>query len=243
MKKQLLISVLGMFVGSALAAGPIDEIKAAAKKLADSSGYSWKSTTESPRAGGGGGGGGGPRMGGPTEGKALKDGTVYLVMQRANNTIEAYVKGEKGAIKTDEGWQALSEAGQAGGGPGRGRFIGRMLMNYKAPAAEVAEFAGKVANLKKEGDAYVGDFTEEGAKAVLAGPMRRANNPPEISGAKGSLKVWIKDGLISQYEYTVQGTMSFGGNEREINRKVKVEIKDVGNTKFEMPAAAKAKMS
>ncbi|MDH7502414.1 MAG: hypothetical protein QHJ82_06835 [Verrucomicrobiota bacterium] len=239
MKKQVVIGVLSMFVGSALAAGPIDEIKAAAKRLADSSGYSWKSTTESPGAGGGGG----PRMGGPTEGKALKDGTVYLMMQRANNTVEAYVKGEKGAIKTEEGWQGLSDAGEPGGGPGRGRFIGRMLMNYKAPAAQVVEFAEKVANLKKEGDAYVGDFTEEGAKAVLAGPMRRANNAPEISGAKGSLKVWIKDGLISGYEYTVQGTMTFGGNEREINRKVKVEIKDVGNTKFEVPEAAKAKMS
>ncbi|MCX8107999.1 MAG: hypothetical protein N3G20_04270, partial [Verrucomicrobiae bacterium] len=116
--------------------------------------------------------------------------------------------------------------------------------NYKAPAAEVVELAEKVANLKKEGDLYSGDFTEEGAKAVLSGPARRSGGTgPTVSGAKGSLKVWIQNGMVSRYEYNVQGTMSVGGNDREINRTVKVEIKDVGTTKFEVPPAAKEKMS
>lgn len=243
MRTHTIIAITAFTVGSALAAGPLDDIKAAAKKLADSSGYSWKTTTELPRPGGGGAG---PRMGGPVEGKAIKDGTIYIVMQRGDTTTEAYIKGEKGAVKTDQGWQSLSDMTAAGGGqgaPGRGRFLGRMLQNYKAPAAEVVELAEKVADLKKEGDVYTGNFTEEGAKALLAGPRRGGGQGPNISGAKGSLKVWIKDGLVSQYEYNLQGTMTFGGNDREVNRTVKVEIKDVGTTKFEVPPAAKEKMS
>jgi len=252
MKKQIVIGALSVLVTSALAAGPVDEVKAAAKKLADSSGYSWKTTTEGA-GGGGGGGGGGARAARPTEGKASKDGTICLTMQRGNNTVEAFVKEGKedkegkGAIKTEEGWQSLAEASQAaaggGGGPGRGRMIGRTLQNYKAPATELAQMAEKVKSLIKEGDMYAGDFTDEGAKVVLLGPMRRGNNPPEVSGAKGSLKVWVKDGLVSKYEYAIQGTVTFSGNDREINRKTTVEIKDVGTTKFEVPAAAKEKMS
>ena len=248
MKKELVIGALSVLVTSALAAGPVDEVKTAAKKLADSNGYSWKTTMEV--TGGGGGGGGGARMGQPTEGKAAKDGTICLSMQRGNNTIEAFVKegrDAQGAIKTENGWQSLSEASQAAGGggarPGRGRMISRTLQNYQAPATEVAEMAEKVKSLRKEGDMYAGDFTDEGAKAVLLGPMRRGNNAPQVSGAKGSLKVWLKDGLVSKYEYTSEGTMSFGGNDRQIGRKTTVEIKDVGTTKFEVPAAAKEKMS
>lgn len=240
MKKQIVIGALSLMVTSALAAGPVDEVKAAAKKLADAGGYSWTTTTETA---GGRGGGGGARQARPTEGKTAKDGTVCLTMQRANNTIEAFLKDGKGAIKTEDGWRSISDAAPGGGGQGRGMFMGRMLRGYKAPAVEVAEMAEKVNSLKKEGDMYTGDFTDEGAKTVLAVPVRRGANAPQVSGAKGSLKVWVKDGLISKYEYSIQGTMSFNGNDREINRTTKVEIKDVGNTKFEVPAAAKEKMS
>jgi hypothetical protein len=53
----------------------------------------------------------------------------------------------------------------------------------------------------------------------------------------------VKDGQLAKYEYHVQGNMSFNGQDREINRTTTVEIKDVGSTKVEIPAEAKAKMS
>jgi hypothetical protein len=65
-------------------------------------------------------------------------------------------------------------------------------------------------------------------------------NAPEIAGAKGSVKFWIKDGLISKYEFNVQGKVTFGDQKREINRTTTVEIKDVGTTKVELPDEAKA---
>lgn len=243
MKTQILIGAMGLLVTSLLAADAKDEVKAAATKLADAGGYSWKTTTES-----GAGGAGGARASGPVEGKAAKDGMVCLMMKRGDNTIEAFLKGGKGAVKTPDGWQSLSEAVQATGGGGgqggRGRgMMGRMLQNYKAPAVEAGELAAKVKELKKDGDVYAGDFTEEGAKAVLTGPMRGGNNPPEVSGAKGALKIWLKEGLLSKYEYSIQGKVTFNNNERDVNRTVTVEIKDVGKTTVEVPDEAKNKLS
>src|SRR6185295_5096413 len=169
----------------------------------------------------GGGGGGGRFRPGPTEGKAEKDGVTHLSMTRGDNTIEAVLKGGKGALKLQDGWQSLAEAtADDGGQPGPGRFLGRMLQNYKAPAVEVAELIGKVKELKSADGVYSGDLTEDGAKSLLTfgGRGGAGGNGPEISDAKGAVKIWVKDGLLSKYEYKVQGKMSFNGNDRDIDR-------------------------
>lgn len=249
MNRYIAFSAALALTTSVLAADAKDDVKAAAKKLADASGYSWKATTE--MAGGGGGGGGG-RFGGPTEGKALKDGTICLAMTRGDNTIEAFKKGEKGALKTQDGWQSLAEltaaAGGGGGGGGGqgmpGRYMARTLQNLKAPAEEAADMAGKAQALKKEGDAWVGDLTEDGAKALMTfGGRGGGANAPEVRGAKGQVKFWLKDGVLAKYQYHVTGTVSMGGNDRDVDRTTTVEIKDVGATKLEIPAEAKQKMS
>jgi hypothetical protein len=167
-------------------------------------------------------------------------------MTRGDNVIEAVVKGGKGAIKTPEGWQSLAEAaeGDGGGGQNPGRFLGRMLQNFKAPAAEAEELVAKAKDLKKDGDAYSGDLTEEGAKALLTfGGRGGGGNAPEISGAKGSVKFWAKDGVLSKYEYKVQGTVSFNGNDRNVDRTTTVEIKNIGSTKVEVPDDARKKIT
>ena len=233
MKTQLLFGTVMLAATALIAADAKEEVTGAAKKLASADGYSWKSTTETP--GGGGGGGGGRGRLGPTQGKAAKDGTTHLSMERGDSTFEVVIKGEKGAIKGQEGWQSFSEAGE---GEGRGRFVG-MFRNYKAPAAEAQELAAKAKDLKKDGDAYSGQLDAEAVKALLT--RGRAN--AEATGSKGSVKFWVKDGTLSKYEYNLQGTQTFNNNEREVNRTTTVEIKDVGKTKVEIPEEAKKKLS
>ena len=72
---------------------------------------------------------------------------------------------------------------------------------------------------------------------------RGGGNGPEISGAKGSVKFWVKDGMLFKYEIKVQGKVSFNGNDRDIDRTTTIEIKDIGSTKVEVPDDAKKKMS
>ena len=234
-----------------LLAADTDDVKGALKKLADASSYSWKSTVTNGNARAAGGGGGRFQQG-PTEGKTVKDGVTFLSMSRGTTTTEAFLKGDKGAVKTADGWQSLAEmndAAAAGGGAGgqrnRGAFLGRMLQNYKAPVAQAEEILPKVKSIKKADGVYSGDLTEEGAKQLLSfGPQRRAGgNAPEVADPKGSVKFWIKDGVLSKYELNVQGTMTFNNNEVNINRTTTVEIKDVGATKVEVPDEAKKKLS
>jgi hypothetical protein len=48
-----------------------------------------------------------------------------------------------------------------------------------------------------------------------------------------------KDGILGKYEYNVQGTMSFNGNDRDIDRTTTVEIQDAGAAGKSVPEAAK----
>jgi hypothetical protein len=224
MKRQLIFGAIMIVASSLLAADAKDEVKAAAKKLAAAGGYSWKSATE---------GGNARFRPGPAEGKMAKDGLIYFSTTRGENKTEVYLKGEKGAVKTGDEWQSLSEAGEGD----RGAFLVRMLKNFKAPAEQAQDLAGKTKELKKDEETYSGDLTEEGAKELLT---RRGG---EASEAKGSVKFWLKDGQLSKYELKVQGKMSVNGNDVEIDRTTTTEIKDVGSTKVEIPDEAKKKLS
>ena len=192
---------------------------------------------------------------GPTTGKIDKEGCIYLTMKRADDTtFEAVVKGEKIAVKTQDGWQSgeeLRQAGAGGQGRGRGGFMARNLQNTKPPAVEAGNLADKAKELKKADDGcYSGDLTEDGAKELLTrGRGGRGGQggqaPPPPVGAKATIKFWLKEGALVKYEYNVQGKITVGQDqqEREINRTVTVEVKDVGTTKLEVPEEAKKKLS
>ncbi len=48
------------------------------------------------------------------------------------------------------------------------------------------------------------------------------------------MKFWIKDGILVKYQYHVSGTVSFNGNDRDVDRTTTVEIKDVNSTKIDV---------
>jgi hypothetical protein len=242
MIRHALITTVAFLSSTALvaSAAPRDEVTDAAKKLADASNYSWRANTESQ-----GGGGGGNRFGGPTDGKAEKGGFAVVSMVRGDNTTEAVFKGDKGAVKTQDGWKSFDELEQEAQQGGRGR-MGRMLRNFKVPAQEAQDLAGKTKEITKAGDAYQAELTEEAVKDLLTfrgGRGGNAANAPAPTNAKGTAKFWVKDGQLAKYEYNVKGTVSFQGQDREVDRTTTVEIKDVGSTKVEVPDDAKAKLS
>ena len=226
------ITALTLLAGSLVVAeaAPKDDVTAAAKALGDKPNYSWKQTVTVPE--------GSRFRPGPTEGKTEKDGHTHVTMSFGENKTEAIIKGEKAAVTNRDGeWQSVAELGEEG----PGRFLGAMVRNFKAPSAQAAELASQAKELTKEGDAYSGDLTEEGAKALLR--FGRGAGGATASNAKGSVKFWLKDGALSKYEFKVKGTVSFDGNDREVDRTTTVEIKDVGTTKVAVPDSAKKKLS
>jgi hypothetical protein len=209
-----------------------------------------------PGGGGPGGGfGGGPGGGGP--------GAAPAAAPQAT-TNEIVIMGAKGAIKTSTNWQSFAEAtapppddGNGGGGFGGfgGAFNPNTMVvnnatNTKAPAVEAKELLGLITTVTLADGVYSGALSEAGAKARLTpnfggfgGGPGGDFQPPEVTGAKGSVKFWIKDGVLVKYEYNLQGSMDMMGNSTDINRTTAVEIKDVGTTKIAVPDEAKKKMS
>jgi hypothetical protein len=229
MKTKLCVGVAILLTGSLFAASldSKDEIAAAAKKLADQANYGWKTSVAVPE--------GTQFRPGPTEGKTEKDGLTYIATSFGDNRIEVVTKKDKAAVLSQEGvWQSAADLENA---EGPGRFLAGFARNVRAPAAQAAELASFAKELKKDGDALSSDLTEEGAKTFLR--FRRGGDGPAVSNAKGSVKFWLKDGELAKYEYKVQGTISFGGNDLDLDRTTTVEIRDIGKTKVDVPEAAK----
>jgi hypothetical protein len=209
-----------------------EDVKAAAKKVADAPGYTWVSTTEIE---------GGNNTPAPITGKLLKGGAAVLTTERDGNVTTAVLKGEKGVVKTDDGWKTAEELRNAGGGGGGGRggMRGAQLLRTRIPADEAGRIADKAKELKAADGVISGDLTEEGAKELLSFGRRPGGQAPEPKNAKASVKYWVKEGSLAKMQLKVSGTMTFNGEDRDIARTTTIELKDVGTTKVEVPEDAK----
>lgn len=236
MKKNILFGALFLMAGSLLAAdsSPKDDVTAAAKKLAETS-YSWKVTQDF--------GANSPFQPGPVEGKSDKD-TTWLSTSFQDNTSIGISKGKKVVVKTDDGWKTAEELGDGNGGFDMNAFMARRMQDLKAPAAEVVDLLSKAGELKRDGDVISGNLTKEGAESLLTffGRRQGGGNRPGPKDAKGTLKIWLKDGALVKYETKATGKIDRNGEETETERNSTTEIKDVGTTKIDVPADAKKKL-
>jgi hypothetical protein len=233
MKKLILSSALTLFTYSLLAADPSakEDVIAAAKKLAEKENYGWRTTVVVPESS--------QFKPGPTEGKTEKGGLTHVVMSFGERKSQMIVKGDKGAMTNQEDeWQSVEELEKA---EGPGRFMAGFIRNFQVPAAHAIELANDTKELKKEGDVYQGDLTEAGAKKILTF-RRRGADGPKVTDPKGEVKFWLKDGLLSKFEFKVKGTMNFNGNDIAMDRATTVEVKDVGTTKLDVPEEARKKL-
>lgn len=233
MKRTALLGA-AILLGASLVptfAGDKEDVAAAARKLADS-GYSWKITTEFA--------GGNQFGGGATHGKIAKDGTAVVKTTRGENTTTTVFKGDKAAMETQDGWQSREEIENSS--DNRARFMARMLTGFEPPAAQVTELLKHVTDMTSADGMITAKLTEEGAKNLMRFGGRGGQGP-EISGAGGTIKFWVKDGALAKYEYSLKGTMSWNGNDRDMDRTTTVEVTDVGSTEVEVPEGAKSKLS
>ena len=116
---------------------------------------------------------------------------------------------------------------------------------YKAPGVESAALSEKLKDVKEAEGVISGELKEEAVKELLERGARRreGQDPPKIADPKGSTKFWLQGGAITKYEVNIQGKVTAGDRDIDVNRTITVEIKDVGSTKLDLPAEAKAKMT
>jgi len=245
MKKiTLLLTAAACAVFSAPAAEPKDEVTQAIQALAAKPSYSWKSLLELANS---------QFTPTPLSGKTEKGGYTFLSQEVNGAKTQAILKGTNGLVFMEDEWKTSEEVREAaaggGGGFGGPGFMGRLMLGTRHPVDDATNYVAKVSSFKA-GDAgmFMGDLTEAGAKELLSFRRRRpdagGDGPPPPKNAKGSLKVWVKDGVLAKYQLNVQGTtINRDGEERDTARTTTVEISDVGSTKVEIPAEAKKKLA
>jgi len=235
MKQILVLGLVGVMAGTLVAAesSPKEKVANATKQVGEQNNYSWTTSMKE--------GDGSPGRLGPIEGKAQKDGVTLLGFSVGGLPVEVCMKGDKGAAKALEGWQTFDEIAATGG---TAQAVVRFLRAYQTPATESARLAGKTKELKEADDAISGELDPEVVKEMLLFGTRRreGQEPPKMTDTKGTIKFWIQAGALGKYEINVQGKVTAGERETDINRTTTVEIKDVGTTKIEVPEEAKQKL-
>ncbi len=231
MKNRILLIAAFLGAGSILAEStPKDDVTAAIKKLAEQANYSWRTTTVVPEDA--------RFKPGPVDGQTEKEGLTFVTFSMGDNKTKALIKGDKSSVTDENGdWQSLADIGTEG----RGRFLSMMVKGLRTPAVQAADIAATTKEIKKDGEVYSSDLTEDGAKALMT--FRRGGDGPSISDAKGSVKFWVKEGSLAKYEYKVAGKMSFNGNDFDVDRDTTVEVKEAGSTKVAPPEEAKKKLN
>ena len=235
MNKALVICLISLLANALSAADSSlqDKLNSAAKQLGDKPNYSWTTTMKE--------GDGSPGRLGPIAGKAEKSGLTYLSFEVGGIPVEVYMNGQKGTAKALEGWQTFDEIAQTSS---TAAAVVRFLRSYKAPGVELTTLSEKVKDAKEADGAISGELKEEATKEfLLFGARRReGQEPPKIENPKGSVKFWIQAGALTKYEFNVQGKVTAGERETEVNRTTTIEIKDAGTTKLEVPGEAKQKL-
>lgn len=232
-----LIALALSIAAPALAASPKEELLAAVNKLGQSSGYSWATKVE------------GGYFGGVGEGKTLKDGTARIAVNLGDDTYDVIIRGDKGVAKGAGGWASAAElardAEEEGMNFSTERFLVATMGGFKTPATQAKELCDGLDSVDKSGDVYTAKLSDEAVKHLLSTLRRRSigDNPKiEVKDPVGTLKCWVRDGTLVRLQIHLQGAVKFNGNERQIDRLSTTEIKDVGKTKVEVPAEAKAKL-
>lgn len=246
--KNLIIPCIAVFSAAICQAAPADDVKAAAKKLADAPNYAW-STTVANAGGAGGGGRGGGFGGGPQSGVAEKGGFAVITREGPNGQSQTVRKGEKVVLQNQENQWVTPEEFMAafggGGGGGRGG-AGGALFGGTLPADDLTALATAATDLTAADGVISGKLNAEATtQRLTAGRGGRGgggNAPAAPTNASGTVKFWVKDGAISKYEVNVKGTVTGRGGEVQVDRTTTTEIKNVGSSKATVPPDALKKI-
>jgi hypothetical protein len=237
-------STVGFFFFVAISAAAAmadsrDDIKAALQKLSDSPNYSWKSQMQ------------GGFMEGTFQGKTEKNGYTWLSLPFGDSNYEVVIKGNKAAIQTDDGWDSSANIlASASDPPSPPVIAARIAQNFRSPSDQMLENVDDLQNIQKTDTGFTADFSDEAAKRLLLFRPRHTattnpdNNVPQMdaSNAKASIRITLKNGQISQIQLHTTGTITFDGDDHDVDRTTTTDISDVGTTKIDVPGDAKAKM-
>src|SRR5260221_3911335 len=218
MKKIVLFLTAALLPATILAADSAQKVIDAAKQMGENSNYSWVTSMKE--------GDGSPGKLGAIEGKGDNTGVTFLSFTVGGLPVEVCMKGGKGSAKALEGWQSFDDIAQTSG---TAAAVVKFLRSYKAPAVESADLAAKAKELKEEDGIWSGELAPDAAKELLLAAARRreGSDEPKATDPKGSVKFWVKDGVLTKYQVKIQDKVTAGDRVTDIDRTTTVEINEI----------------
>ena len=230
-----IVAACVLLTASAASAAPKDDVSAAVGKLAAASSYTFTTTTE---------GSAGP---GACTGKVDAGGYTSLVLPARDDVVNAVRKGDRVVVQTPDGWRTPDEMKDA---PRPQRTAALVARDLPTPAEDATALLADAATVVRAGDGtYTADLPEAAAKKwvpMLRAPRRPAGAAapagPPVKDAKASVTFTLSDGSLAKMTLHVSGTVTRGGNGRDVDRTITTEITDVYKTTPDVPPEAEAKL-
>lgn len=169
---------------------------------------------------------------GSETGTTVQGGATHATVSFGSRLTQIVIDGNKAAVTNRDGrWETVSLSNQGYGSEG---FAVSMAKRIEPPAAEAKALVIELSSMKTDGDVIVGTLSADEAKDRLE--TRRRDE--SVEDAKGTVRFWMTDGVLTKYVLRVEGTLVDGDQRRETWRQTTVEVKGIGTTKLDVPRAA-----
>jgi hypothetical protein len=123
------------------------------------------------------------------------------------------------------------------------RGYSNLQLGISHPHEELAVIVGSHQNFKIDGDTVSGVLTDLGAQLLLVRDGQESITPLRASG---TFKLWLRDGMVVKYQVQLEGTLSVRlstqSREVTVHQTTETVLKDIGTTRVDVPAEARAKL-
>ena len=124
-----------------------------------------------------------------------------------------------------------------------GRGYSNLQLGISHPHEELGVIVGSHQSFQVEDDIVTGALNDLGAQLLL---VRDGQKYIEPLTAAGTFKVWLRDGMVTKYQVTLEGILNVhlqsGRRKVQVHQITDTILKDVGTTAFDVPAQARAKL-
>lgn len=234
------LMVVGILSGSAKPAAPDErgEIEQALLKLAAAENFSWVAMTIEEADGKD------PKLADTVEGKSVKGGWCRLSRPKTKTTTHAFLRGDRLALLTPQGWKTVDvkEIAPGAAKPGKELRPAQDLLHAKAPLAEAKFLLGRLHELeRRENGLHSGRLAPLNVPIILERAASEGHKIPAFEDPQVRVNFRITEGMLASYELVVSGRNAKPKKGQGAGSLISmaVDFTDVGTTTLEVPDEAR----
>jgi hypothetical protein len=214
------------------------DVEQALQKLAAAENFSWVAMTIEETDGKD------PKLADSVEGKSIKGGWSRLSRPKTKKSTDAFLKGERLALLTTQGWKAVDvkEVAPGAAKPAKDIRPAQDLLHAKSPLMEAKVLLGRLTELeRRENGLYSGRVAPLNVPILLEHAAAAGHKIPGYDEPQMRVNFRIVEGLLGSYELVVSGrnTKAKKGQIVQSLVSMAVDFTDVGTTTLEIPDEAR----